>query len=418
MASAKCGCVSMVNLLDADAASLVQELKPARAEPDREAVGSGTDDARRREASMVTLFLCGDVMTGRGVDQILKFPGTPELHESYVHDARDYVALAEQASGPIPRSVEPAYVWGDALAELDTVAPGARVVNLETSVTRSDEYWEDKGIYYRMHPANIACLTAAQIDVCALANNHVLDYGYAGLEETVATLGKAGLKTAGAGANVAEAQRPAIVELPGGRRVVVVSLGSATSGIPPGWSATETQPGVDLLRNLSDRSADDVLDRVRRVEQPGDVVVASIHWGSNWGYEVPRAHVRFAHRLIDGGVDVVHGHSSHHPRPIEVYRNKLVLYGCGDFIDDYEGIGSYEDFKADLVLMYFAVVESSGLVRLRMTPMRIQRMRLNRAAPAEAAWLRARLSEISAPFGCRVESAADGSLVLRWDTAV
>ena len=48
--------------------------------------------------------------------------------------------------------------------------------------------------------------------------------------------------------------------------------------------------------------------------------------------------IRFAHRLIDAGVDVVHGHSSHHPRPIEVYRGKLILYGCGDTIDDYEGI--------------------------------------------------------------------------------
>lgn len=365
---------------------------------------------------MVTLFLGGDVMSGRGVDQILKSPGVPELHESYVHDARDYVALAEQASGPIPRSVEPAYVWGDALTELEAVAPDARIINLEASVTRSAEHWKDKGVHYRMHPANVACLTAGRIDVCALANNHVLDFGYPGLEETLATLVKAGLKTAGAGANVAEARRPAIVELPGGERVIVLSFGSVTSGIPSAWSATERRPGVDMLSDLSDRSANDVVDRVRRVRQPGDVVVASIHWGSNWGYEVPPAHVRFAHRLVDGGVDIVHGHSSHHPRPIEVYRNKLVLYGCGDLIDDYEGIGGYEDFKADLVLMYIPVVESSRLVRLRMIPMRIRRMQLNRAAPAEAVWLRSRLSEISDAFGSRAESAPDGSLVLRWDT--
>jgi poly-gamma-glutamate capsule biosynthesis protein CapA/YwtB (metallophosphatase superfamily) len=367
---------------------------------------------------MVTLFLCGDVMTGRGVDQILRSPGAPELHESYVHDARGYVALAEQASGRIPRSVEPAYIWGDALAELEAVAPDARVINLETSITRSAEHWQGKAICYRMHPANIACLTAAQIDVCALANNHVLDHGYAGLEETLATLGKAGLKTTGAGANVAEAQRPAIVERPGGRRVIVVSLGSASSGIPARWSATATRPGVVFLSDLSARSADEVLDRVGRVTQRGDVVVVSIHWGSNWGYGVPRAHVRFAHRLIDGGVDVVCGHSSHHPRPIEVYRNKLVLYGCGDFMDDYEGIGGHEHFRADLVLMYFPSLDSSRLAALRMTPMRIRRMRLNRAAPSEAAWLRARLGEISARFGCRVAAAADGGLILQWEAAV
>jgi poly-gamma-glutamate capsule biosynthesis protein CapA/YwtB (metallophosphatase superfamily) len=51
--------------------------------------------------------------------------------------------------------------------------------------------------------------------------------------------------------------------------------------------------------------------------------------------------VRFARRLIDGGVDVIHGHSSHDLRPVEVYRGRLILYGCGDCIDDYEGISGH-----------------------------------------------------------------------------
>jgi poly-gamma-glutamate synthesis protein (capsule biosynthesis protein) len=164
----------------------------------------------------VTLFLCGDVMTGRGVDQILGCPSAPEIHEPDVRKAGDYVTLAEQVSGPIPRSVDPAYVWGDALGELEAVAPATRIVNLEVSVTRSAAYWPGKGINYRMHPANVTCLTAARIDVCALANNHVLDYGHAGLEETLATLAGAGVQTAGAGASLAAAQRPAIAGPPGG----------------------------------------------------------------------------------------------------------------------------------------------------------------------------------------------------------
>jgi poly-gamma-glutamate synthesis protein (capsule biosynthesis protein) len=144
-------------------------------------------------------------------------------------------------------------------------------------------------------------------------------------------------------------------------------------------------------------------------------VVASIHWGSNWGYEVPRAHVHFAHRLIDGGVDIVHGHSSHHPRPIEVYRGKLVLYGCGDFIDDYEGITGFEAFRDDLVLLYLPTVDprNGELLWLRMAPMRIRRMRLNRASPEEVAGLRHRLHDISADFGAAVDLAPDGALVLR-----
>lgn len=363
---------------------------------------------------MVTLFLGGDVMTGRGVDQILPCPSLPELHEPHVRDARMYVELAEQASGPIARGLPPAYIWGDALDEIHQVAADARIVNLETSVTRSDDAWDGKGINYRMHPANIACLTAARIDVTALANNHVLDYGYAGLEETLESLAAAGVKTTGAGRTVAEARRPAVVDLPSGR-VIVFSFGTASSGIPPSWAATKAHPGVDFLPDLSDTTAVDIVARVRREKRPGDVVVASIHWDGNWGYRVPRAHTRFAHCLIDGGVDIVHGHSSHHPRPIEVYRERLVLYGCGDLIDDYEGISGYEEFRDDLALLYFPTVEPGGrLVGLRMTPMRIRKIRLNRASAEEAEWLRDTVDRVSAEFGARVELAADGSLTLRW----
>lgn len=102
----------------------------------------------------VRVFLCGDVMTGRGVDQILPHPSDPRIYEPAVRDARAYVRLAEAVNGPIPRSVEHAYIWGDALSELERASPAARIVNLETSVTRSDAYWP-KGINYRMHPANV-----------------------------------------------------------------------------------------------------------------------------------------------------------------------------------------------------------------------------------------------------------------------
>jgi poly-gamma-glutamate synthesis protein (capsule biosynthesis protein) len=353
-------------------------------------------------------------VTGRGVDQILPCPSAPEIHEPNVDDARVYVQLAEEASGPIPRAVAPEYIWGDALVELERLAPDARIINLETSVTGSDAYWPGKGINYRMHPANVACLSVARIDVCALANNHVLDYGEAGLAETLETLTAAGLKSAGAGRDLVGAQCPAIVGPLREARVIVFSFATTTSGVPRAWAAAEHQPGVDLLADLSDATAREIAERVQRVKRPGDVVVASIHWGSNWGYEVPSAHVRFAHALIDGAVDIVHGHSSHHPRPVEVHRRKLVLYGCGDLLDDYEGIPGYEAFRDDLVLLYFASVDSrtGELAGLRMTPMRISKMHLTRVVPADAAWLRDRLDEVSRPFGAGVQLTADGRLEL------
>jgi poly-gamma-glutamate synthesis protein (capsule biosynthesis protein) len=66
----------------------------------------------------VCLFVCGDVMTGRGIDQILPHPGDPRLYEPYVHDARDYLRLAEATHGPIRHPVAEDYVWGAALEEL------------------------------------------------------------------------------------------------------------------------------------------------------------------------------------------------------------------------------------------------------------------------------------------------------------
>ena len=120
-------------------------------------------------------------MTGRGIDQILSHPSSPALYEPYVTDARDYVRLAEMVHGAMPRRVSPAHVWGDALDLLRQHGPDVRIVNLETAITTSGDYWKDKGINYRMHPENVSVLLAAGIDIVALANNHVLDWGYGGL---------------------------------------------------------------------------------------------------------------------------------------------------------------------------------------------------------------------------------------------
>lgn len=354
-------------------------------------------------------------MTGRGVDQILAHVNAPGIQEPYVRDARDYVALAEEANGPISRPVSAAYIWGDALEALERIAPDARIINLETSITTSDRFWPGKSIHYRMHPQNIDSLTAARIDVCVLANNHVLDYGHAGLDDTIQTLTAAGVKIAGAGATIDRARNPAIIDLAGNRRILVFAVGSETSGIPRNWAATVDSSGVDLLPDLSDATADDILNRVRGRKRHGDSVIVSVHWGDNWGYEVPPSHIRFAHRLVDGGVDLMHGHSSHHPRPIEIYNEKLVLYGCGDFINDYEGISGYEQFRDDLVLMYFPTIDSKTgrLMSLQMIPLRIRKMQLVRPSETEREWLRDVLARVSTDFGCDVELASDGTFRLR-----
>jgi poly-gamma-glutamate capsule biosynthesis protein CapA/YwtB (metallophosphatase superfamily) len=363
----------------------------------------------------VLVFACGDVMTGRGVDQILPHPGGPRLREACADDARAYVRLAERASGPVPRPAGFAWPWGDALQVLDAMAPDVRLINLETAVTGQADFAPGKAVHYRMSPRNLPCLAAARPDVCALANNHVLDFGRAGLAETLAALARGGLAAAGAGRDAAAAWQPAAVPLPGGGRMLVFACGTADSGIPPGWAAATARPGVSFLPSLSAASADALIARAEAARHDGDLAVVSIHWGANWGYGVPGDQVRFAHRLIDGGISLIHGHSSHHPRPAEVYRGRLILYGCGDCINDYEGISGYEEFRDELRLLYFASLMpgAGALQALRMVPMRARKMRLQRAGAADGRWLAATLSRISRGFGSQIEQQPDGTLLLR-----
>jgi poly-gamma-glutamate synthesis protein (capsule biosynthesis protein) len=365
----------------------------------------------------ITVFMCGDVMTGRGIDQILPHPVAPRIHEPYMTSARGYVEIAEDASGPIPRPAGFDYIWGDALAMFETLKPDVKLINLETSVTTSDAYWLGKGINYRMHPANFPAVTAAGIQVCALANNHVLDWGYPGLEETLRTLHAAGVQSAGAGQSLTEAAAPATLEVPGKGRVLVFAFGDSSSGIPASWAARDDRPGVNLLPDLSDSTVDIIGEQVRVAKRNGDLVIASIHWGENWGFDIPAVQTHFAHRLVDvAGVDVIHGHSSHHVKGIEVYRGKPIIYGCGDFINDYEGIASDERYRGDLGLMYLVSMDATTghLSALRLVPTRVRKFRVTRASPPDARWLWETLNREGRRFGTHADAGEDQSLVLRW----
>jgi len=374
--------------------------------------GPATERTRR-----VRLLLCGDVMTGRGIDQIQRHPGDPRIHEPYARSALQYLEIAERAGGPIPRAVAPDYVWGEALAAADRARPDARIVNLETAVTRQGEPWPGKGIQYRMHPANVGCLTAAGIDCCVLANNHVLDWGRAGLAETLTVLRAAGLRTAGAGRDEAEACAPATIELPQAGRVLIFGFGSPSSGVPAEWSATRDRSGLCVLDEADDRALERVAGLVRAARRPGDIVVASVHWGGNWGYRIPDEQRSLAQRLVEvAGVDVVHGHSSHHPRPVEVHRGKLILYGCGDFLNDYEGIGGYATLRPELGFAYLPELDAraGSLVRMVLVPVRIGRFRVNLATAEERQWLLETCNGEWRVFGTQLVDVRDGSLELRW----
>lgn len=377
-------------------------------------------DARplvRHGTLKVRLLLAGDVMTGRGIDQILEHPVDPVIHERWAKSAIEYVRLAEERNGPIHLPVEPAYVWGDALEIADGYGAEARIINLETAVTSVGSPWPRKGVHYRMHPENIGCITAGRVDCCVLANNHVLDWSEPGLEQTLATLDTAGLLFTGAGLGHEEAWRPAVIETGSGTRVAVIGIGSASSGIPADWEAVGATSGVALAGPRTTETAVKVARFLDRVRGESDLVVASIHWGPNWGYEIGRHRRELARRLIDeAGVDIVHGHSSHHPLAIEVYRGRAILYGCGDLINDYEGIRGHEDYHPDLRVLYLLDLDPSNarLQEMQLVPMTTRRFRLETAAQAETDWLASRLARGNRELGTSLEASGDGRLRLRW----
>ena len=200
--------------------------------------------------------------------------------------------------------------------------------------------------------------------------------------------------------------------------MLVFAFGCEDSGVPREWAAAIRHPGVNVLPDLSRDSARKVAAEIQAVRKAGDVVVMSLHWGGNWGYAIPAEHRRFARALIDAdSADIVYGHSSHHPRPLEVYKGRLILYGCGDFLNDYEGIRGYESYRDDLVLMYLPVLcaGDGSLARLVMVPFQIRNIRLHRASARDAAWLAGVLDQESRRFGVRVSLETDNTLSLGWD---
>jgi poly-gamma-glutamate synthesis protein (capsule biosynthesis protein) len=293
--------------------------------------------------------------------------------------------------------------------------PDARIINLETSITCSEDYAR-KGINYRMSPENADCLKAAAIDCCVLGNNHVLDWGRGGLLETLATLERLHIKSAGAGRNLAEASAPAVLDIAGDRRVLVFSFGCVTSGILRSWAATSEFPGLNLLTEISEKTASRVADDIAPMCGVDDVVVVSVHWGANWGYEIPDAQRRFAHALIDRtNVSVIHGNSSHHPRAIDVYRDRLILYGCGDFLNDYEGISGYQKFRGDLVLMYFADIAPAGtLAALEIVPLQIRNFQLVRPSEDDVGWMHRTLDREYRKFGVAVAMKPEARFTFSW----
>lgn len=223
------------------------------------------------------------------------------------------------------------YPWGDTLDIFESA--DVRFCNLECAIANNGEPWTltRKVFHFRSDSKNVAVLKKAGIDCVSLANNHILDYGYDSLLETLNTLESQNINYAGAGINIEGAMRPTLFEVQGCRIGFL-----ALTDNEPVWEATKDCPGTYFMPiSLEDKRYPVLIEYIKRIKAGVDILIIAAHWGPNWGYRPEASHIPFAHSLIDNGADIIFGHSCHVFQGVEVYKNRPIIYSAGDFIDDY-----------------------------------------------------------------------------------
>jgi poly-gamma-glutamate capsule biosynthesis protein CapA/YwtB (metallophosphatase superfamily) len=305
----------------------------------------------------VTIGFMGDIMIGRMVNEIIPIKG--------------YL-----------------YPWGNTLPLLQHV--DLRIINLETTLTTNEEK-NPKVFNFKALPDRVKTLQAAHIDVTNLANNHTLDFKDAGLIETIATLDAASISHCGAGLNAREAQRPLILT----KNNIKIGIIGYTDNEPT-WKAENNKPGINYIR-VGDVHT--ITTQIAALRPKVDILIITCHWGPNMQQRPSDAFVQFAHDIIDAGADIIHGHSSHVFQGIEIYKNKVIMYDTGDFIDDYAVDPALRNDQS----CFFAVtVDKNGPTSIAITPVIIADMQVNLAVDAEKKEIMNRMQQLSQEFGTTI----------------
>ncbi|AGN01687.1 putative enzyme of poly-gamma-glutamate biosynthesis (capsule formation) [Salinarchaeum sp. Harcht-Bsk1] len=319
----------------------------------------------------------------------------------------------------------PTAVWGDVLSQLRDL--DGLLLNLECCLSTRGTKWRRtrRAFHFRADPDwAIPALEAAGTSYCSLANNHVLDFEEPALFDTLDHLDEAGIPHAGAGRTEQEAFAPATFEIgtadevaeegtepeaPEPLSVAVVSLTDNT----PEYAATATSPGtahveIDVDDAETRAAVESAIERANAADP--DLLVASLHWGPNMVAEPPERFRRFAHWLVEQGVDLLHGHSAHVVQGIEIYEGVPILYDCGDFVDDY---AVNQTLRNDRSFLFEARVdvEDRSITALHLTPTEIENRAVRVASPATAQWLRETIRDRSDGLGTSFVRHGEGLVV-------
>lgn len=279
------------------------------------------------------------------------------------------------------------YVWGDTI----DIIKGAdfSLINLECSISSRGKEWNKtfKVFHFRANPDAINVLTSAAIDYVALANNHILDYDVEALLDTVNLLSKNNISYSGAGKNLEEAMEPAFKkklklksskisstfnynyeENNNSKNTITIGVISLTDNEPQ-WEAKGNSAGIHYIPITldSEKYYYRLKNCIEKVRKQSDLVIVSSHIGPHFREKPSEKYVNFAHTIIEFGADIYWGHSNHMPQGIEIYRHynekdtnnnnnnnnkKIIMYDCGDFIDDYAIDSNYRNDLSFIFLLH------------------------------------------------------------------
>ncbi len=277
-----------------------------------------------------------------------------------------------------------AYPWGNTLPILN--ATDFNIANLETTLTKSIQK-VPKVFNFKSDPNNVASLKLANIKIVSLANNHILDFGNKGLIETIDTLNQESIEHVGAGINKQEAKKPVLIE----KNNLQIGIIGYTD-YPKDWAAQENKPGTNVI-TIDDIKT--VQHDIRQLKKDADIVIVSIHWGPNMRQRPTQKFVDFAHAMIDAGADIIHGHSAHIFQGIEVYKNKLIMYDTGDFVDDYHVA---RRLRNDQSALFKVTIDKNGIQKVKIIPVLISNMQVNLAGTNDKKEVIARIQKVSKEF--------------------
>ena len=282
------------------------------------------------------------------------------------------------------------------------------IANLECAVCAPAERWHGapKAFYFRAPPLAGQALRDAGIGLLSLANNHILDYDVQGLLETLTTLDAHGIAHAGAGADLAAAQAPAIVERQG------VRIGMAAfCDHQDDFAATPDHPGMAWLGLHDEAAAIDAFARALAPLRAQGVrwPILSLHWGPNMVSEPAPHQRRLARAAIEVGWKIVYGHSAHVFQGVELHEGCPILYAAGDLVDDYAVDPA---FRNDHQLLFALELGEDAVERIVMHPLFIRRCRVFPANSAQRAWIVERMQSLCGELGTGTEIDGD-TLVVR-----